>query len=65
MYIHQCKYVMDILKDVGLLHAKPALTPMPKGHKFSATSPLLPDPDQCHRLVGRLLYLTINLLGFK
>ena len=61
MYIHQRKYVLDIIQDVGLLNAKPALTPMPKGHKFSPTSPLLSVPNRYRRLVGRLLYVTMTL----
>ena len=28
MFLHQRKYVLDILKDVGLLHATPTSTPM-------------------------------------
>ena len=51
MYIHQRKYVLDIIQDVGLLSVKPALTPMPKGHKFSPTSPILSDPDLYRRLL--------------
>ena len=34
MFLHQRKYVLDILSDVGLLHAKTASTPLQRGHKF-------------------------------
>ena len=62
MYIHQRKYVLDIIQDVGPLNAKPTLTPMLKGHRFSPTSPLLSDPDRYRHLVGRLLYVTMTCL---
>ena len=56
MYVHQRKYVMDVLQDTGMLDAKMASTPMPKDHKFSYESPLLPDPDRYRRL----LYVTMT-----
>ena len=59
MYIHK-KNVLDIVRDVGLLYAKPATTPMSKGHKFSPTSSLLSDSDHYRHLVGRLLYVTMT-----
>ena len=60
MFLHQRKYVLDILIDVGLLHVKTASTPMQRGHKFSTDSPLMGKPDRYRRLIGRLLYVTIT-----
>ena len=60
MFLHQRKYVLDILTDVGLLHAKTASTPMQRGHKFSTNSPLMGEPDLYRRLIGRLLYVTMT-----
>ena len=63
-YIHQSKYILDLLLDVGLLGAKPAITPLPpltKGHQFVADSgPPLADPAPFRRLIGRLLYLNFT-----
>ena len=60
MFLHQRKYVMDILTDVGLLHAKTASTPMQRGHKFSTNSFLMGEPERYRRLIGRLLYVTMT-----
>ena len=46
MFLHQRKYVLDILTDVGLLDAKTASTPMQRGHKFSTDSLLMGEPDR-------------------
>ncbi|KAK9087507.1 hypothetical protein Syun_029901 [Stephania yunnanensis] len=58
LYVHQRKYVLDLLNDAGLLMAKPAATPLPRDCKFiDPDSPLLIEVDRYRRLVGRLLYL--------
>ena len=60
-YIHQRKYILDLLMDAGLLGAKPTITPLPKEHKFFIESGyLLPDPAPFRHLVGRLLYLNFT-----
>lgn len=56
--MYQRKYALDLLKDSGLLGAKPASTPMDyhlKLHKEGG-DPLL-DAFVYRRLVGKLLYL--------
>ena len=59
--LNQRKYVLDILKDVGLTGAKPARFPLPKGLKLSSElGELLPNPEAYRRIIGRLLYLTIT-----
>ena len=58
LYVHQRKYVLDILNDTGLSGSKPVSTPLPRNCRFNdSSSPLLSDPDQYRRLIGRLLYL--------
>ncbi|XP_059629691.1 uncharacterized protein LOC132272588 [Cornus florida] len=57
--LSQKKYVLDLLRDMGMLGCKPASTPMDPNMKISAESgDLLSDPSQYQRLVGRLIYLT-------
>lgn len=52
---------MDILADSGLIEAKPAKFPLPKGLKLSSDSgDVMTKPDTYRRLVGRLLYLTLT-----
>ncbi|KAL2232558.1 UNVERIFIED_CONTAM: Retrovirus-related Pol polyprotein from transposon RE2 [Sesamum indicum] len=58
LYITQTKYILDIVKDTGLLKAKPASSPFPAGLKLAAGSGSpFSRPDSYRRLVGRLLYL--------
>ncbi|XP_059668762.1 uncharacterized mitochondrial protein AtMg00810-like [Cornus florida] len=55
----QRKYVLDLLRDTGMLGCKPASTPMDPNLKISTESgDLLSDPSQYQCLVGRLIYLT-------
>ncbi|KAL0408278.1 UNVERIFIED_CONTAM: Retrovirus-related Pol polyprotein from transposon RE1 [Sesamum radiatum] len=58
MYVAQAKYVQDIIRDIGLLNARPTSTPFPLGLKLSEDcGALLADQGKYRRLVGRLLYL--------
>lgn len=47
MYLSQCKYIQDIMKDAKLIEAKPVATPLPRGTKLRSDdhSPLLTDPE--------------------
>ena len=61
LFLCQRKYTLDILKDAGLLGAKPAVTPMEQNHNLArASGHLLHDPGRYRRLVGRLVYLSIT-----
>ncbi|KAK9114556.1 hypothetical protein Syun_021353 [Stephania yunnanensis] len=58
LYVHQRKYVLDLLTIFGLTMAKPAATPLPRDCKFNdVDSPLFIEVDRYRRLIGRLLYL--------
>ncbi|XP_020555103.1 uncharacterized protein LOC110013287 [Sesamum indicum] len=58
LYLAQTKYVHDIIKDTGMSAAKSIKTPFPLGLKLATASGApLSQPDQYHRLIGRLLYL--------
>ncbi|KAL0363677.1 UNVERIFIED_CONTAM: Retrovirus-related Pol polyprotein from transposon RE1 [Sesamum calycinum] len=60
-YVAQTKYILDIVKDTGLLEAKAASTPLPQGLKLTSDcGALLQSPDSYRRLVGRLLYLNFT-----
>lgn len=57
--LYQRKYALDLLKDTGLLAAKPCSTPMDHHLKLQKDSgEALQDITAYRRLVGRLLYLT-------
>lgn len=61
IFISQRKYLLDILKDVGLLGARPAGFPMEQNLKLLPDKrDLLHDPCRYRRLIGRLIYLTIT-----
>ncbi|MCH86991.1 hypothetical protein A2U01_0007855 [Trifolium medium] len=56
--LSQRKYALDIISEVGLLGAKPALTPLEQNHHLAlANGSPLRDPEKYRRLVGRLIYL--------
>ena len=60
-YLHQRKYVLDLLKDAGLTAAKPTSFPLPQNLKLSLDKGnLISDPESYRRLVGRLLYLSMT-----
>lgn len=61
IYINRRKYVLDILKDAGLLSTKPKSIPFPRGQQLhSKESPLLDDPQEYRNIVDRLLYLSFT-----
>jgi len=59
--LYQCKYTLDLLKEIGMAGSKPAAFPIPQQHRlFSDYGEPLQDPGQYRRLIGRLIYLTIS-----
>lgn len=62
-YLHQRKYALDLLKETGLVAARPSIVPIEQNHKLiDNSSPLLAEKEASmyRRLVGRLIYLTIT-----
>jgi hypothetical protein len=59
IHISQRKYCLDLLKDSGLLGAKPAAMPLDPAIKLhNDEGKLFDDVSQYRRLIGKLLYLT-------
>ena len=57
----QRKYTLDILDDIGLTGTKPEKFPMEQNLKLTLIDgDLLHDPIKYHKLVERLIYLTIK-----
>nr|GEU50924.1 hypothetical protein [Tanacetum cinerariifolium] len=60
-YLHQRKYVLDLLKDAGLTTAKPTPFPLPQNMKLSLDKGApISDPESYRGLVRRLLYLSMT-----
>ena len=59
--LSQRKYVLDILKETGLLGSKPVETPMnPNVKLYEDQGELLSNAKRYRHLVGKLNYLTIT-----
>ena len=57
--VSQRKYVLDLLKETGMLGCKPADTPMDSNSKLGSKDDSAPvDKGRCQRLVGKLIYLS-------
>ncbi|KAL8145121.1 hypothetical protein AgCh_003364 [Apium graveolens] len=60
-FMSQKKYVMDMLKDFGMLSASPLKVPMDTHITLTPDKgELLQDPHPYQRLLGKLIYLTIT-----
>lgn len=68
--MHQRKYALEIISDLGLAGTKPVATPVEVNTKLTTLAfdkhigaffdPLLTDIGEYQRLIGRLIYLTIT-----
>lgn len=59
IFISQRKYILDLLKETGMLGCKPADTPMDPTKKIGTEARSAPvDIGRYQRLVGRLIYLS-------
>ncbi|RVW92914.1 Retrovirus-related Pol polyprotein from transposon RE1 [Vitis vinifera] len=57
--VSQRKYILDLLKETGMLGCKPIDTPMDSQKKLGIEKESTPvDRGRCQRLVGRLIYLS-------
>ncbi|XP_016177623.1 uncharacterized protein LOC107619899 [Arachis ipaensis] len=57
--LYQRKNVLDLLRDTGFKHCKPASTPMDYGAKLSKDDgDSLPDSSDYRKIIGKLLYLS-------
>nr|XP_017185667.2 uncharacterized protein LOC108172516 [Malus domestica] len=57
LFLHQSKYILDLLQKTHMAGAKPCLTSL-GSIKLDHTGPLLPDPQEYRSIVGALQYLT-------
>ena len=59
IFVSRRKYVLDLLKETGLLGCKPIETPMEPNLRLQLASvDKVVNRDQYQRLVGRLIYLS-------
>lgn len=60
-FVSQRKYVLDLLKDFGMINSTPLKLPMDMHMVLTPDKgDLLPDPHNYQRLLGKLIYLTIT-----
>ncbi|XP_070031841.1 uncharacterized mitochondrial protein AtMg00810-like [Nicotiana tomentosiformis] len=61
IFISQRKYVLDILKEIGMMSCRPVDTLMdPNAKLLPGQGEPLRDPTRFRRLVGKLNYLTVT-----
>lgn len=58
--ISQSKYIDKIVEEADLTNAKISKYPLDPGYFKLDPAPLLPNNDQYRKLIGMLLYLTVN-----
>jgi len=58
-FLNQQKYILDLLQDVEILHAKPTITPVNNKLKLDSSSKPLMSFTTYQRIVDKLIYLTI------
>ena len=59
IFVSQWKYVLDLLKEIGMLGCKPVDTPMDSTKKIGAGNDSIPvDRGRYQKLVGWLIYLS-------
>lgn len=61
IFVHQSKYILDVLTKANLLDCKPCVTPCHPNHKLLKDGSLpYSDPAHYRSIVGALQYLTFT-----
>ena len=61
--VSQRKYILDLLKEIGMSDSKPSKTPMEANLRLGDSDKNVPvDTARYQRLVGKLIYLSHTLL---
>ncbi|GJV95272.1 retrovirus-related pol polyprotein from transposon RE2 [Tanacetum coccineum] len=60
IFLNQCKYVIDLLKDSNMLYFKPVATLLDSKLKLKSSGEPLRSASYYQKLVGKLIYLTIT-----
>ena len=60
MFLSQRKYVLDLLKETGMLESRPAATPIEQNCRLSKDVGTPVDKECYQRLVGRLISLSLT-----
>src|SRR5262249_17260499 len=58
IFICQRKYILDLLKETGMMSCKPAESPIEANHRLQAGVGKSVELGRYQRLVGRLIYLS-------
>jgi len=60
LHLSQQKYLRNLLESCGMIHSKPASTPMLQGGTFPDEEGQSPDQRDYRRIIGSLQYLTLT-----
>ncbi|CAN6725556.1 unnamed protein product [Malus baccata var. baccata] len=60
LFLHQHKYVLDLLQEENMLDCKPGITPLDCRLRLNIEGEAMHDVSYYQRLVGKLIYLTIT-----
>uniref|UniRef100_A0A8R7UAT4 Reverse transcriptase Ty1/copia-type domain-containing protein n=1 Tax=Triticum urartu TaxID=4572 RepID=A0A8R7UAT4_TRIUA len=58
IFLSQRKYILDLLKETGMLGCRPVATPIKQNHRLSSDAGTPVDRERYQRLVGRLIYMS-------
>ena len=62
LFISQCKYALDIVKECGLIGANQLIFLCNKIISWAGSKENFHDPSLYRRLIGRLIYLTVHAM---
>jgi hypothetical protein len=58
IYLSQRKYIIDLLREIGMYGSRPAATPIEQNNRLSSNEGRSVDRECYQNLVGRLIYLS-------